>query len=257
MMQPARRKFIDKPIIIALGAVALLAVATIVVVVAHARRSPSNSAASSSGSALNTAIESGTASSDSGSTSAQSSGGGDSGTTTTLTSDTAKLSYSYPNDAVSTSNGGGWIGPKSGNSGGYVLDQAMELPTCSKSPGNIDFYAAATTSTSTDPAAAATDVVSKIGLAELSGQSPVMNDSITTTDENLANGTQGVLAEVTFNTSADDPCATTSYHLGAFATCQNKTMGILIVSYSMDGDSVDGTTYQNLAIEILKSIKKV
>lgn len=84
-----------------------------------------------------------------------------------------------------------------------------------------------------------------------------MSGSITTTNESLANGTQGVLAEVTFKVSANDPCATTSYHVGAFASYKNNTMGILIVSYSKDGDGVDGTTYQNLAIGILKSIKNV
>lgn len=102
-----------------------------------------------------------------------------------------------------------------------------------------------------------TDVINKIGPAELSGQSPVMEGSIVTTKEKLANGTVGVLAEVTFDVSAKDPCGTTRYHLGAFATYKNNTMGILIVSYSMDGDGVDGTTYQNLAIEILKSVKNV
>ncbi|MEO6957546.1 MAG: hypothetical protein ABI137_12450 [Antricoccus sp.] len=123
--------------------------------------------------------------------------------------------------------------------------------------GNIDFYAAATTSTSTDPTGTATDVINKIGPAQLIGQSPVMKGSIVTTKEKLANCTEGVLAEVTFNVSANGPCGTPSCHLGAFATYKNSTMGILIVSYSMDGDSVDGTTYQNLAIEILKSVKDV
>ncbi|MEO6957548.1 MAG: hypothetical protein ABI137_12460 [Antricoccus sp.] len=253
MTQPSTRKLIDKPIIIALVAVALLGVATIVVVISNSRSSSSSAASSSPGPQLDTALESKSTASDSN----QSSDGGDSGNTTTLSSTTAKVSYSYRNDAVSTSNGGGWIGPQTGTFGGYTIDHAMSLPTCSKSTGGLDFFIGATVSTLTDVKAAATDVVNKVGPAEFDKNAPVMAKSITTTDENLANGTQGVFAEVTFTIDDKDACGTKSYHVGALATDKNGKMGVLVVSYRLDGDGVDGKTYENLAVEILKTLVNV
>lgn len=167
------------------------------------------------------------------------------------------MSYASPNDAVSTSNGGGWIGPQTGTFGGYTIDHAMSLPTCSKSTGGLDFFIGATVSTLTDAKAAATDVVNKVGPAEFEKNAPVMQKSITTTDENLTNGTQGVFAEVTITIDNHDACGTKSYHVGAFATDKNAKMGVLFVSYRLDGDGVDGNTYESLAVKILKSLVNV
>lgn len=254
MTQPAARKTIDKPIIIALVALAVLAIATVIVVIAHAGSSSSSAPPSSTGPDLNTALDESASQSDATDESDQSSDGGDSANTTTLTSTTGQVSFSYPNDSTSTSTSGSWLGPQNGSFGGYSFDQAMSLPACSSSEKGLDFLVAAATSDMSDSTAAATDVVTKVGPAVFDSNSPVMKGSVTTTDEKLTNGTTGVFAEASFTIDDNDSCGTKTYHVGAFATSSNGKMGVLLVSYRLDGDGVDGKTYENLAIEILKSL---
>ena len=256
-----QRKVLEKPLMIGIAALVVLAIATVVVIVTKDARQ-SNVASSNDGSTSSGAIEKDVYS-DSGasSTSASTSTSTDGYQTITVTIDNFGISYKYPAD-VSQNNGGSWIelGDVALNYNGVDLKlvSAVGFADCTGT-GN-DVLVGVIESDESDLGKASASVL-KDGAPGLfdSGFDPTLGKVGDPVTGSTNSGLDGYLSEADLTLSKKDACDSTEIHVGTFAVrnTDGKTI-VMFASYRDNGTLTgDHADYVKFVIGAFKSIETI